>query len=200
MFNHATNNEVSTTVFVKDIFTNNDKFYNAVTQLKITKVDEQIICIPDKNNEYHGIVSTTITTKNNNSYSGIGESYSSEKIQKEKVLQHAQLIAYKTAVCNALIAGYDTNCNASEVIDIKPTKSYTNYKNQNKKEGVDKSKMNGGGNRGITDKQINFINNIAGEKGHNGDYYANKIWHKNLNQLTGHEADTVIKEIQEEPY
>ncbi len=193
-------NELNPTVLINDIHKNNDTFYDVISRLNITKVDQQVISIPDKSNDYHGVVTATITTKNSNSYTGIGESYSSEQLPKEQVLQNAQLIAFKNAVCNAVIAVDDSKSNNSDVIDITPTKSYTNYKNNNKKEDIDKSKMNGGGNKPITEKQIGLINSMAEKQGRTGDYYAKKICNKNLENLTGKDANRIIQEIKNEPY
>ena len=201
LFDSITNsgkNEVSTTVLINDIYKNNDTFYDVISGLNISKVDQQVISIPDKSNEFHGVVTATITTKNNNSYTGIGESYSSEKLPKEQVLQQAQLIAYKNAVCNAIISGNPHDSNMEKVIDIVPTKNIAYSNNKNIEQ--DKAKMNGGGNKPISQKQIELINAMAEQQGETGNSISNKVWHKNLNKLSGSQANRLINDLKEMPY
>ncbi len=193
LFDKYKKNELTTTGLINDIFADNDKFYDASTRLNISKVEQQIISIPDKSNDYHGIVTTTITTQNNNSYTGIGEAYSSDQLPREHVLHNAQILAYKNAVCNAVIAGNDFH--RRKIINVTPQLQSNSIQNSNQ-DDTDKTKRKGGGKRPITQKQIDLINNLAEQNNSTGNQEAILLCSKELHELIGEEADHLIKHLQ----
>ena len=60
----------------------------------------------------------------------------------------------------------------------------------------DKSKMQGGGLKSISTKQMNFIEKLASRQHTTGDELAISIVNKSLEQLTGAEADFIIKSVK----
>ena len=61
---------------------------------------------------------------------------------------------------------------------------------------ADKSKMQGGGLKSISTKQMNFIEKLASRQRITGDELAMSIVNKSLEQLTGAEADFIIKSVK----
>ena len=61
---------------------------------------------------------------------------------------------------------------------------------------ADKSKMQGGGLKSISAKQMNFIEKLASRQRITGDELAISIVNKSLEQLTGAEADFIIKSVK----
>lgn len=59
-----------------------------------------------------------------------------------------------------------------------------------------KDKLSGGGSKPISSKQKNLIQKMANEQNKNVDEVINAMFHKSINQLEGHEADSVIKSMR----
>jgi len=59
-----------------------------------------------------------------------------------------------------------------------------------------KELRNGGGNHPITEKQIDFIRNMAEIKGEDADKLAEQLYHKPLNGLIGAEAHNIIQKLK----
>ena len=60
---------------------------------------------------------------------------------------------------------------------------------------IDKNALKGGGNKPITEKQKSLIESKSKKKGLSGNESSQKIINKNIDELTGAEADLVIKSI-----
>lgn len=56
--------------------------------------------------------------------------------------------------------------------------------------------LSGGGNKPISTKPKNLIQKMANEQNKDVDEVINAMFHKSLNQLEGHEADSVIKSMR----
>jgi hypothetical protein len=70
---------------------------------------------------------------------------------------------------------------------------YTHYSSQSSNS---KSHLNGGGNKQISDRQINFIRTLCIERKLNIVVLLVKEYgQKELNELTGDEADTLIRKL-----
>lgn len=59
-----------------------------------------------------------------------------------------------------------------------------------------KDRLSGGGSKPISSKQKNLIQKMANEQNKNVDEVINAMFHKSINQLEGHEADSVIKSMR----
>lgn len=60
---------------------------------------------------------------------------------------------------------------------------------------IPKDALNGGGNRPISEKQINMIRDKAAKKYENPDELANLFYQKPLKNLTGAEANVLIRKL-----
>lgn len=58
-----------------------------------------------------------------------------------------------------------------------------------------KELRNGGGNRPISEKQIDLIRNKAEKRNEDADKLAEQLYHKPLNGLTGAEAHSIIQKL-----
>lgn len=78
----------------------------------------------------------------------------------------------------------------------KSKTSKTEYENGfNPKTLISKDLLNGGGNKPISEKQLNLIKDKATQKSKNAENMSEEKFHKSLKDLTGGEADILIKQL-----
>ncbi|MBD5418328.1 MAG: hypothetical protein HDR50_11970 [Desulfovibrio sp.] len=59
-----------------------------------------------------------------------------------------------------------------------------------------KDNLQGGGEKSISPNQVNLIKTMATERGMNPEQVSNSMYQKSLNELKGHEADSIIKSMK----
>ena len=167
-----------------------------LASLEIQSITPQIVQSPNANNEYHAIVSSTITTKNNESFTGLGEAYASESIPKVHVLECARNTSIANAAFLASLAvgsGFDRpQTSSTDVIEIETSGVISTPQND-----LDKSKLNGGGNKPVSPKQKELIKKLAENQLTTGNKASMKICNIPLEELTGAQANQVIKKLKE---
>ena len=168
-----------------------------LASLEIQSITPEIVQCPNADNEYHAIVSSTITTKNNESFTGLGEAYASESIPKVHVLECARNTSIANAAFLASIAvgsGFGRpQTSSTDVIEIETSGVISTPQND-----LDKSKLNGGGNKPVSPKQKELIKKLAENQLTTGDKAAMKICKTHLEELTGAQADQVIKKLKKD--
>jgi len=69
------------------------------------------------------------------------------------------------------------------------------FERHSERKETPKELMNGGGNRPISEKQIDLIRDKAEKRGDDGDKLADLFYHKPLKSLTGAEAHNIIQKL-----
>ena len=170
---------------------------STLESLEIQSITPEILQSPNADNEYHAIVKSTITTANNKSFAGLGDAYESEDLPRNHVLDYAYGVSIAHAVRLASsCSGAGSNLpqtGSTEVIDIEISELISAPENE-----IDKSKLNGGGNKPASSKQKELIHKLAEKQCTTGDKASMKICKTHLEELTGAQANQVIKKLKED--
>ena len=194
MKNNYYNSKDTGSVTVND---HNSSISHVLKDIKIQSIVPEIIQCPNNENGFHAIVKSTITTQDNKTISELGEVYASDSLSKADVLKEAQINALSDAA-SIIRAIQDINTQ-----DYKPDNGGRFGINNSAPELVskntsDKNKFNGGGNKPASDKQKNLINSLAKQKQLSAEEECMQLCNVHLNNLSGAQADMVIKKLKEE--
>lgn len=175
----------------------NSSISHVLKDIKIQSIVPEIIQCPNNENGFHAIVKSTIITQDNTIISGLGEVYASDSLSKTDVLKEAQINALSDAA-SIIRAIQDINTQ-----DYKPDNGGRFGINNSAPELVskntsDKNKFNGGGNKPASDKQKSLINSLAKQKQLSAEEECMQLCNVHLNNLSGAQADMVIKKLKEE--
>lgn len=172
-------------------------FTSILENLDIQSITPEILQCPNADNEYHAIVKSTITSTNNKSFAGLGEAYESEDLSRNHVLGWASGASLVQAVrlassCSAGVGSGSSQTGSTEIIEIEASTPVSSPQNE-----PDKSKLNGGGNKPASPKQKNLIIQLAENQLTTGNKASMKICNIPLEDLTGAQANQVIKKLKE---
>lgn len=170
---------------------------STLESLEIQSITPEILQCPNADNEYHAIVKSTITTTNNKSFTGLGEAYESEDLPRNHVLEWASgaSLAHAAYLASCSHTGVDakrSQTGSTEIIEIETSTPVSSPQNE-----TDKSKLNGGGNKPASPKQKNLIIQLAENQLTTGNKASMKICNIPLEELTGAQANQVIKKLKE---
>ena len=181
--------------------TNNKISNNNISSLAIKTFHTQVILFPNEDNNHTCICSATLETCDGRKFTDIGESThhlpsgSTEQLitlaadrAKSRVLFTASSIP--TISCRPDVI--DTTCSQ---VDTTGADNLPSSEHRILPQVIDKNTLKGGGNKPITEKQKSLIESKSKKKGLSGNESSQKIINKNIDELTGAEADLVIKSI-----
>ena len=179
---------------------NNKISNNNISSLEIKTLHTQVILFPTEDNDHTCICSATLETSDGRKFTDIGESThhlptgSTDQIitlaadrAKSRVLFTASHIPAIPCRSDAI----DTTCSQVDCTGADNLPSEHRILPQ----VIDKNALKGGGNKPITEKQKSLIESKSKKKGLSGNESSQKIINKNIDELTGAEADLVIKSI-----
>lgn len=182
----------------KDVVTY-DGVLDVAHQVGIQKISTKIVQLPSVDNGFMTIASTTVVFDDGREFTDIGDA-SPDNVPKGCAARYVSMASTRSkgrALSDALniknmvedagqVRSQDYD---SEVIDVE-------YR-EVKQEALPASPemLNGGGSKPASQKQIDLIARNAQKKSIDHFEYAYKRFGKNLDQLCGREADTIIKEL-----
>ena len=174
---------------------------NDISSLDIKSLHTQLIIFPNESNNHTCICSATLETSDGRKFTDIGESThhlpsgSTDQIitlaadrAKSRVLFTASHIP--AIPCRPDVI--DTTCSQ---VDCTGADNLPSSEHRILPQVIDKNALKGGGNKPITEKQKSLIESKSKKKGLSGNEFSQKIINKNIDELTGAEADLVIKSI-----
>jgi len=168
--------------------------------IDIQSMNTDILQIPSEQNRYHAVVRHTLTLKTGESYSAIGHCVPDGKISSINTLDKAQEKAFKKSFRLASQASGKVYDSAWQIDSPQSSKSNTSHSFIVSSDSTDKSKMNGGGNKPITEKQINLIKDIARKNSIDIEALMKEKFGKILYDLNGSEANEIIRELKKSKY
>jgi hypothetical protein len=158
----------------------------------------QIIQIPGKENGFHAICHARIATSTGQIFSAIGEAISEngDNASAKGLLQHAAQDGFNRAMkwmsdnrastvqshgisVSTMHDDDDDDVFSSRVTTIKPSPG-----------------KEGGGSKAISDKQKDTIINMCRKMNINSDEFARNKFNKNLSQLIGKEAHSIMQDLR----
>lgn len=190
----------------KDITTYQGKLDYA-HQCGLDSITSKIIQFPVSENSNTCICEAFVKTSDGRIFSDIGDA-SPDNVPRgciNRIIGVASTRAKSRALSDAFnISSSLDDMDESNIIDITPVQMNSSEScqdmisvQQNTNTGDDdKSKMQGGGLKSISAKQMNFIEKLASKQHTTGDDLAMSIVNKSLEQLTGTEADFIIKYVK----
>jgi hypothetical protein len=160
--------------------------------------DVQVIQIPTKENGFHAICHTRISTTSGQVFSAIGEAVKekNDSYPAKCLLQHAAQDGFNIALkwmsdnkestvqshdilVSTLDDDEDDDVFSSRVTTIKPSPG-----------------KEGGGSKAISDKQKDTIISMCRKMNINSDEFTRKRFGKNLSQLIGKEAHSIMHDLR----
>ena len=176
-------------------------------QCGIDSITSKIIQFPVSENSNTCICEAVVKTSDGRVFSDIGDA-SPDNVPRgcmNRIIGVASTRAKSRALSDAFnISSSLDDMDESSIIDITAVQDGSPEAcrdmlsvQQNTDTGdADKSKMQGGGLKSISAKQMNFIEKLASKQRITGDELAISIVNKSLEQLTGAEADFIIKSVK----
>lgn len=174
-------------------------------QSGLNSISSKIIQFPNDGNNNTCVCEATVKTHDGKQFSDVGDAspdtvppeYGNQIIgiastrAKYRVLSDAFNISSKTYnESNMIDITPIQNNDLQQNYDIFQHQQNTNYTN------TDKSKMNGGGSKKISSKQIAFINKLASQKNTTGNDFSISTLQKPLESISGQEANILIKNLK----
>jgi hypothetical protein len=141
---------------------------------------------PSEDNYFHAICYVTVCTSTGHSTVAIGESKGHSWDDVHGLLQQAEQNGYEKAV--AFVEN-----------SIPPERNYPswNAKPQHPFSGQrNLSSTNGGGNKPVSEKQMNLIKSLCNKHSINSDEYMTKKFNMSLEMLNGSQANQIINELK----
>ena len=190
----------------KDITTYQGKLDYA-HQCGLGSITSRIIQFPVSENSNTCVCEAVVKTSDGRVFSDIGDA-SPDNVPRgcmNRIIGVASTRAKSRALSDAFnISSSLDDMDESSIIDITAVQDSSPELcqdmlsvQQNADTGdADKSKMQGGGLKSISAKQMNFIEKLASRQRITGDELAISIVNKSLEQLTGAEADFIIKSVK----
>ena len=161
--------------------------------LDIQSMNTDILQIPTEQNKYHAVAKHTVSFKSGESYSAIGSALPDDKTSSIDTLEKAQEFAFQYAFDLARQARRIVPHYGKQIDSLQQPKNTTYSSNPARPDSIDKSKMNGGGNKPISEKQIGLIKSRAEKSNTDAEELVYKKFGKHITQLTGSEANEVIR-------
>ena len=168
--------------------------------LDIQSMNTDILQIPSEQNKYHAVAKHTVTFKSGESYSAIGSALPDDKTSSLDTLEKAQEFAFQNAFDLARQARRIVPHYSQQTDSLQPAQTPTYPSNPARPDSIDKSKMNGGGSKPISEKQLNFIKTRASQKDTDADSLARNKFGKSLAKLSGSEAHEIIGLLNDSVY
>ena len=168
--------------------------------LDIQSMNTDILQIPTEQNKYHAVAKHTVTFKSGESYSAIGSTFSGDKTSSIDTLEKAQEFAFQNAFDLARQARRIVPHYSQQTDSLQPAQIPTYPSNPARPDSIDKSKMNGGGNKPISEKQLNLIKTRASQKDTDAESLARNKFGKSLARLSGSEAHEMIGLLTDSVY
>lgn len=168
--------------------------------LGIQSMHTDILQIPSENNQFHAVAKHTVTFKSGESYSAIGSALPDDKVSSLETLDKAQDIAFQNAFHLARQARRNAPLFGTQIDSSQPSEIASSSSSTPRPDGIDKSKWNGGGNKPITQNQINLIKRMAGKKNTDPELLVRNNFGKKLEMLNGSEAHEVIGLLNDSVY
>lgn len=174
-------------------------------QCGINSISSKIIQSPSTENNNTCICEATVITHDGRQFSDI-ENANPDNVHPEcsnMIIDMASIRAKSRALSDAFNISSESynNPNMIDITPIQNNKLQQNHDtfqhNQNNNyTHTDKLKMNGGGSKMISSKQINFIDNLASQKNTTGNDISISTFQKPLEFITGQEANILIKKLK----
>ena len=186
---------------------NNSISNNDISSLDIKSLHTQLIIFPNESNNHTCICSATLETSDGKKFTDLGESThnhlpaaSTDQLitmaadrAKSRVLFDAYHLSFNSILSNTIPHdAIDTTCTQ---IDSTERNNLSSSEHRILPQVIDKNTLKGGGNKPITEKQKKLIETKSKKKGLSGNELSWKIINKDIDELTGAEADLVIKSI-----
>ena len=166
--------------------------------LDIQSLNIEVLQIPSDQNKYHAVAKQTVIFKTGESYSAIGSAFPNSNIPGFDTLKKAQELAMEKVLNLAQQVRKNTPYSNQQVESSHPSEIASSPSNTPRVDGIDKSKWNGGGNKPITQRQIDLIKRRAEECHTNADDLVRHKFGKSLPMLNGSEANEVIQHLKKE--
>lgn len=174
-------------------------------QCGLNSISLKIIQAPSTENNNTCICEATVITLDGKQFSDIGNASPDNVPPKcnNMIIDIASTRAKSRVLSDAFNISSE-NYNKSNMIDITPIQNnklqQNNYTFQNHQNNnythTNKSKMNGGGSKMISSKQIKFIDNLASQKNTTGNDLSISTFQKPLEFISGQEANILIKKLK----
>ena len=168
--------------------------------LDVLSMHTDILQIPSEQNKYHAVAKHTVTFKSGESYSAIGSALPDDKVSSLEILDKAQDIAFQNAFHLARQARRKVGNYGQQTDSLQTAQTSTYSSNAVRSDGIDKARMNGGGNKPISEKQLNLIKRMAGKKNTDPELLVRNNFGKKLEMLNGSEAHEVIGLLNDSIY
>lgn len=168
--------------------------------LDIQSMNTDILQIPSEQNKYHAVAKHTVTFKSGESYSAIGSALPDDKTSSIDALEKAQEFAFQNAFDLARQSRRKLGNYSQQTDSLQPTQPSTYPSNTARTDSMDKAKMNGGGNKPISEKQLNLIKTKASQKDTDAESLARNKFGKSLAMLSGSEAHEIIGLLNDSVY
>lgn len=148
--------------------------------------------IPTESNQHMGIVEVSLKINNLKITDfGMASAASCNTNDPQVILDEARHNAQER-VTQAAYSLF----NPQENMQQKPPEVLPSLAGMNNSTPVDASKMNGGGNKPASSKQTDLIEKLAHKQHTSADTVSQSMYNKLLQDLTGAEADAVIKKLK----
>ena len=171
-----------------------------LSSLDIQSMNTDILQIPSEQNQFHAVAKHTVTFKSGESYSAIGSALPNDKVSSLETLDKAQDIAFQNAFHLAHQARRKMGNYGQQIDSLQPAQTRISPSNPARTDSMDKAKMNGGGNKPISEKQLNLIKTRASQKDTDADSLARNKFGKSLAKLSGSEAHEIIGLLNDSVY
>ena len=180
---------------------NNKISNNNISSLEIKTLHTQVILFPNEDNNHTCICSATLETCDGRKFTDIGESTnhlsvgSADQIITLAADRAKSRVLFTASHMPAIPYRPDAIDTTGSQIDSTGPDNLASSEHRILPQVIDKNTLKGGGNKSITEKQKSLIESKSKKKGLSGNESSQKIINKNIDELTGTEADLVIKSI-----
>ena len=168
--------------------------------LDVLSMNTDILQIPSEQNQFHAVAKHTVSFKSGESYSAIGSALPDDKTSSTDTLEKAQEFAFQNAFDLARQARRIVPHYIQQTDSLQPAQTPTYPSNSARPDSIDKSKMNGGGSKPISEKQLNLIKTRASQKDTDAESLARNRFGKSLTKLSGSEAHEMIGLLTDSVY
>ena len=180
---------------------NNKISNNNISSLEIKTLHTQVILFPTEDNNHTCICSATLETCDGRKFTDIGESThhlptgSTGHLITLAADRAKSRVLFTASHLPAIPCRPDVIDTTFSLVDCTGADNLPSSEHRILPQVIDKNALKGGGNKPITEKQKSLIESKSKKKGLSGNESSQKIINKNIDELTGAEADLVIKSI-----
>ena len=180
----------------------NNKFSNNnISSLDIKTLHTQVILFPTEDNNHTCICSATLETCDGRKFTDLGESThhlpagSIDQLITLAADRAKSRVLFTASHLPAISCRPDVIDTTFSLVDCTGADNLPSSEHRILPQVIDKNALKGGGSKPITEKQKSLIESKSKKKGLSGNESSQKIINKNIDELTGAEADLVIKSI-----